>query len=252
MAITEALAALKAMKLPKGKILIVGSGIMEVYNLRKSGDLDVLVPEEVFNKGLPPESIGKVTKRQVGDKIEFCLDDPTSSGFGLAERLSRAEMHFGFPFSSLADLLFSKARRGTPKDLDDAKLIRDYLVKRSGKPGNLGITVRHVAHNIIDENDNYYGKDLLDLIPIDLQEIILSNENLITISEEIDQRVVFVKQVEMAQLLGLSDNFVNIPKEKKSYQRAVNSGRGSQTSEVEDKKREICFSFNLAATVAHQ
>lgn len=128
MAIKAALEQLQAMNLPEGKYVVIGSAIMEICGLREAADLDVLVTDEVFAQHQDKYPEVKPGRLQISEDFELCRLDPMIYD-GFEGRLEKAEIHDGIPFMGLADLLFWKEKRARPKDLVDAKMIREYLEK---------------------------------------------------------------------------------------------------------------------------
>ena len=116
----------------------------------------------------------------------------------------------------------------------------------------LDITVKDLTIRIIGENLDLYGQEFLALVPEEILNTKLSDENLIPTSELIDDKLLFPKNNQMAVLLGLPENWVDSPEQKQKWSEAVNDTDIELTSEQEKAKREINFLFTLALTVAHQ
>lgn len=106
-------------------------------------------------------------------------------------------------------------------------------------------TVKEIAEWIIEINTPYYAEDLLKLIPEELLNKRLTDENLDETMRQVDA-IRFKKEDELKSkiktdemtkiLVGIIINYPNeiLPKE------------------LEMKRREIKFIFNVAATIIHQ
>jgi hypothetical protein len=117
---------------------------------------------------------------------------------------------------------------------------------------SLGIDVRFLAERIIEDNPNLYNQEFLVLIPEEILNTKLSDENLIPTSELIDDKLLFPKSDQMAALLGLPENWVELPEQKNKLIEAVNNPSTEIAPEQEKVGKEIRFLFTLAVTVAHQ
>lgn len=115
----------------------------------------------------------------------------------------------------------------------------------------LDITVRDLAKRIIGGNPDRYGQEFPTLIPEEILVIKLNDENLFSTSELIDDKSGFPKQDEMAKLLGLPENWVDLTEQKQKWVEAFSSP-DKFTPEQKKVKREMDFLSILSATVANQ
>lgn len=112
--------------------VVVGSGILDVMGIRASDDLDVLVPEAVFQavagKGHAVSSYANGAKYMRIGEVEV-MDD----WFGEAAAVrDRAVVIDGVRFMSLEDVRAWKIRLGRPKDVADVALIDAYVSTQQG------------------------------------------------------------------------------------------------------------------------
>lgn len=124
---------LKELNLPKGKFAIFGSGPMCVRGLRETGDLDVIVSEDIFNEFKNRPDF-KLEKKKSGneylekDNIEFYRNWHPGE-WDINKLIQQAEIIDGFPFVRLEEVLKWKKLKGRDKDIKDIKLIEEYLAK---------------------------------------------------------------------------------------------------------------------------
>lgn len=128
--------ALRKYNLPLGHYAVTGSGLLGILNLRKIGDIDIIVSPELRDTLIEKYSMaddGKVKKivfRE--DDIEafwegsfytqkIDVDAPT-----VADIISRAGIIEGLPFAALDDVLYFKYKMKRDKDLEDIRLIEKW------------------------------------------------------------------------------------------------------------------------------
>lgn len=110
--------------------------------------------------------------------------------------------------------------------------------------------VREIALHVIKINSHYYSEDLMSLIPTELLNVDLTDENLHETGTKIDG-IRFQKEAEFARIVDLP--YVGaIEEEEKKLSELLNSDIGSLSDEEENKRREIRFLSNLAQTIIHQ
>lgn len=126
----------------KNDFIILGSGIMQAKEIRCIGDLDILVKEELFDK--LKASGGWEYKREEFSGVErdvllrgdveihndFWIDKSDSEvrkDFNHFIKDGKTELIHGINFISLKYLLFIKSLWGRQKDLNDVRLIEEYL-----------------------------------------------------------------------------------------------------------------------------
>jgi hypothetical protein len=131
--------AVKALGLPEGEYAVFGSALLEVYGLRRSGDIDLVVSKRLFDQLKKNDweffyydSGDEGLRWKDGDlKVEVFYYCTVVSGYSetdLGAMIERAEeMETGVKFISLADTLKWKRVWGRPKDLRDVELFEKYM-----------------------------------------------------------------------------------------------------------------------------
>lgn len=121
---------LKKLNLPKDKFAVFGSGPLGIRGIRKINDLDLVVlPElwEELRKQYPTVNKELGDSVELGDKIETTLN----LGFGLnpKEVIEKADVIDGIRYVDLETTIEWKKKMGRKKDLEDIRLIKEYLKK---------------------------------------------------------------------------------------------------------------------------
>lgn len=111
-------------------------------------------------------------------------------------------------------------------------------------------SVESVARDVIGVNKGVYTNKLLRIIPSDILNKELTDDALMSVSEEIDN-IRFEKQDDLAKSLGIHDHPEKEKAEDLLYQ-IINSPLGKLPKETKEKVVEIKFLFNVAATIVHQ
>lgn len=114
-------------------------------------------------------------------------------------------------------------------------------------------SVREVAKRIACVNWDYYDESLVNLIPKEILDMKLNDDSdLIAISEMIDESR-FAKERELASLVGISPEKYPLEESRIALSQIINAAilKGALPEEQEKIRREICFLFNVAASVAH-
>lgn len=120
----------KSLNLPKDKYVIFGSGSMLIRNLKDGHDLDILVTHDLFEE----------YKNKEGWKLKPCNQDFYLSKDGMElwetwrpgewdtmKLIEDAEHIDGMAFVPLTTTLKWKEMNGREKDLEHAKIIKEYL-----------------------------------------------------------------------------------------------------------------------------
>jgi hypothetical protein len=126
---------LKELNFPSGEYVVVG-GSMEAHGIRKAHDLDILVTPNLYLK-LQDEGFTQSrqerdlrTSRLLLDKddVQVLPNFMLGNYIGDTKKLIRtADIINGFPFIKLRELMKFKKELGRPKDIEDIKLIKNYL-----------------------------------------------------------------------------------------------------------------------------
>ena len=130
----EIIAKVKALNLPTNSYIVFGSCPMAVAGLRESSDIDLFASDKVL------ASLKETGWEQSdeGDKplVHDVFDAHDNWNFGpsynptLEYLLATADVVDGVPFVSLAEVKKWKTIMGRPKDMQDIKLIDNYLAQQ--------------------------------------------------------------------------------------------------------------------------
>jgi hypothetical protein len=121
---------LKKLGYPLNEMLIVGSGTMALYGLKENNDIDLWVTKKVYDSMLKDSRFspnGKMLETKDGlieaDHRFVCVKDKVE------DHLKRSKVVNGFHFQSLQDVLEWKQCMKRPKDINDIKVIENYMKK---------------------------------------------------------------------------------------------------------------------------
>lgn len=122
--------AIRKLSLPIGEYCIIGSGSMDLAGIREAKDIDIIVKENLWKtlaKKYP------VTRNEATNKFNIKIGDieigkDLNPYTGSVEKvIENSEVVEGVAFASLEDVREIKKAFGRQKDLDDVKLIEEYL-----------------------------------------------------------------------------------------------------------------------------
>lgn len=125
---------LKELNLQKEKFAIFGSGPMGIRDLKEIGDLDIILPENIFND-LKKRPDFKLDKKKSGneylkkDGIEF-YKNWHPGNWDIDKLIQEAEIINDLPFVKLEDVLKWKKLKMREKDIKDIELIENYLSQK--------------------------------------------------------------------------------------------------------------------------
>ena len=131
------IAKVKGLGWPQGEYVVFGSCPLAVAGIRESGDIDMLVTDDLLGKLKQSPNWKMLDKGgtdrpltfdvyEAHNKWDFSSYQPT-----LEQLLSTADVIDGISFASLDEVRKWKLSTGRPKDLKDIKLIDEYLSKNS-------------------------------------------------------------------------------------------------------------------------
>lgn len=133
----------KDLNLPLGGYAVFGSAIMDVYGLKQSNDIDLILSDELFDdlqKSSDWETImknpdinwqGLVCKKDSPIEIEAFKYFPNPNYNGdFTEMIIEATIIDGIPFVSIEKVLEWKKSLAREKDLNDVKLIDNFMSSR--------------------------------------------------------------------------------------------------------------------------
>lgn len=122
---------IKKLHLSKDSYVIVGSGILNALNIRKSHDIDMIVSEDIFQL-LSENQEWKIANRDDGTlKITHGIFDCMTNWHGrdVKSMLQRAVYIDDIPYMSLIDVYEWKKMMGRQKDVVDIRLIEGYIAQ---------------------------------------------------------------------------------------------------------------------------
>lgn len=122
----------KALNLPIGEYVIFGSGPLKAHGIRESRDIDLLVTGELYSdlsaKGWDKQSTTDGEEFLVNQNVEVYKRWSFGSyNPGTEEIIGRAEIIDDLPFATLQDVIIWKSALGREKDVEDLRLIDDYI-----------------------------------------------------------------------------------------------------------------------------
>lgn len=125
----------KALGLPAGEYVIVGSGPLGVRGLREMSDIDIMVSDTLWQDLAKDHTVitSDVPKIILAEDVECfsSLSFPARQGWPTSdEQLAQAEEIDGLFFQSLHHALLFKSRSDREKDSRDVELLKDYLFER--------------------------------------------------------------------------------------------------------------------------
>ena len=128
----EIIAKIKSLNLPADSYVVFGSSPLAVAGIREAQDIDLVVSPEILEQfkkaGWKRLDKGPRDKPLAHDVFEV-HDDWHFSSYNptLQDLHATATWVDGVPFASLAEVRKWKSSAARPKDLEDIKLIDEYL-----------------------------------------------------------------------------------------------------------------------------
>jgi hypothetical protein len=121
----------RALNLPKGEYVIIGSGLLDAWGLRTSHDLDLVVSPRQFET-LRASGAYRIEEKHgdevlLADDIEIWRDWKADATFAVLNE-SAIEVE-GEKFAHPDIIIKRKTERGSEKDLEDIRLLKEYLAK---------------------------------------------------------------------------------------------------------------------------
>lgn len=119
------------LKLPKDGYALFGSACLAIRGIRENNDIDILVKDELWeklkkNRNLTGRETLEIGHVEIGGSSNKVFNEPC-----IEQIIDEAEIIDGIRYAKLEHVLFFKKKRGKEKDLQDIKLIEDYLEKKS-------------------------------------------------------------------------------------------------------------------------
>lgn len=133
----EIIQKIRELNFPIGKYIVLGGSSLAVRNIRDTKDLDILLLPELFNKlsregwDFDVEYERKWNKKRLKkEDIElypYLYLERQERFLDVQELINSADMIDGIPFQPLKNLIMCKLESRREKDLNDVKLIEEYL-----------------------------------------------------------------------------------------------------------------------------
>lgn len=129
---------IKELNFPDGQYVVVGSGVLDVLGIRTSGDIDIAVTKDLFNKlresgeWREEEKYGKIFLKKEGFDIIPQLNWENYNTT-TEEAIASALVIEDIPFMNLDELIKFKTALGREKDIRDIELIKEYLKNKIEK-----------------------------------------------------------------------------------------------------------------------
>ena len=117
---------LRKLNLIIGKYAVFGSGTLAIKGLRDNRDLDLIVKDDLWDELIKKYQVNSVGAIKIGN-IEIWKEVGVGPQCDLTGFIFRAEMIEGLPYVNLTDLMGWKKLKGREKDIQDVKLIEDFL-----------------------------------------------------------------------------------------------------------------------------
>lgn len=122
--------------LPAGQYAVFGSALLDVWGLRKANDLDIIVTPELYvqlkESGWEERQGNGFTLLSKEDADVTTVQDGPTNGDYYPNRLqlirNAIEIN-GIPFVRIEEVVACKTAYNRPKDLEDIRLIKEYLSK---------------------------------------------------------------------------------------------------------------------------
>lgn len=180
---TKLLEQLKKMKLPKDAYAIFGSGPIGIRDIRDTHDLDIIVSDELFEEIKSDSSYINKSFEINGRSVEMYYKNGIEiyNKWGPGEWdtnkiIQSAEIIDGMPFASLDMVIKWKKIAGREKDLEDIKLIEEYMNKQSKKVLVVYYSFEGSTKNLAQGVAQGVSGDILELKP---KKELSRNSNLI-------------------------------------------------------------------------
>ncbi len=127
---------LKSFKLPRDQFAIMSSGVLAVRGLREARDIDIIVTKKLWarlSKENPARKNSKGYLVSLGEYVEAVggrLESQEKDFVRMERQIKNADIIDGIRYVKLNEVKKFKRRLGRIKDLNDIKLIDDYLKKK--------------------------------------------------------------------------------------------------------------------------
>lgn len=119
----------KALTLPKGDYVVIGSGLLDALGLRSSRDLDLAVSHTLYNQLLKSGTYQEVERHGVKylEAGDVEIWQQWMADYPFERLLQTAYEHEGVVFAHPDVIIDHKTQRGLPKDKEDIRLLKEYF-----------------------------------------------------------------------------------------------------------------------------
>lgn len=121
----------KQLALPSGEYVVIGSGLLDALGLRESRDLDLVVSDDLYQK-LRASGAYTIEEKYDGEvliagDIEVWTGWKSDANFKVL--IQSAYEVEGIAFANPDIIIKRKTERGSEKDLNDIRLLKEYFAK---------------------------------------------------------------------------------------------------------------------------
>ena len=126
------LTRIRALGLPEDQIIVIGSGLLDAYDLRRADDIDLVVTSALFTQ---LETTGGYEKGMKGSEPYLVRNDVDlwqtwGEGNDFARLVGEGVVIEEITFVNPQFLIKQKRERATDKDMRDIALLEGYLHER--------------------------------------------------------------------------------------------------------------------------
>ncbi len=128
---------IKKFDLPLGKYAVFGSALLDVWGLRHANDLDIIVTPELYDQlksegWEEKQANGFVMLIKDDANVTTVQDKPTNGDYfpDRIQLISEATIINDCPFVKVEEVIACKTAYGRQKDLNDIKMLQDYLANQ--------------------------------------------------------------------------------------------------------------------------
>lgn len=129
----EVVEIVRSLHLPQGSFVVFGSGPLARVNIRKTGDVDLMVSERLFKElqaldGWKTKALESGGEALTNGDVEIFMDWKFRGYNPRFEDLkATADTYRGIPFVNLHEVRKWKSHMNRPKDRHDVEMIDNYL-----------------------------------------------------------------------------------------------------------------------------
>lgn len=131
---SEIFKRIEKFNLPTGQYAVFGSALLDVWGLRDANDLDIIVTPELFeqlkNEGWEEkQGNGFFILSRLDANVTTVQNRPTDGDYNpdRIQLIKEAIEINGIPFVRVEEVIACKTAYNRPKDLQDIKMLQDYL-----------------------------------------------------------------------------------------------------------------------------